>query len=156
MTDIVLRLLDCVNKEIDGNGEKTYELYVTFKGVRYNQFISHEAILINVNKEEKVFKAIILRISNTKNVDYKVELNGKQRFTVSVDVSLKLAKDDVIRVFYWNDSEESSLDIEIFEKHLYDNGYDNLALGERGMGQEEGLVRPKEAGNGGVVGVISC
>lgn len=148
MKDIILRLYQCKQTQED---TRELEIYATFLGVSQDGFECEK--IISIKKDG--LQALILHIKNKNNNESRIDdsTSGQKSFTVMQEVNLEMRENESIRIFYWNDNDFEP-DINDFERCLE-------KLGVKDAGHLGNILeciikkKPKEAGNGGVVGITN-
>ena len=146
--------------EIDLNLEKqtansTYLIRADFKRVAKG-FSLINVVPINT----KDHKAVILHVINENDpnitIDNLCQQQELENFSCNSGFFFNedLKDGEKIRVFYWNDASSVFDANEVFNPLLKDFKIDDrVPLGRFNLGGELEVFQPKEAGNGGVVGI---
>ena len=99
--------------------------------------------------------AIIIQITNNNSIAF---VDGNQCFTVSLNID-NCNLNNKFRVFYWHDnvidSIEDSLVVKYFEDKLIEMKLDDYPSGDFASFSFDDMVKPRQSGNGGVVGLTT-
>ena len=138
---------------------------ITLKAFRINS--SETTVFMSLSQiTNKEFKSIDFKtITNSKGeigVIFHVQNSTKDiivsgRDTISFKANFEIEV-DTIRVFYWNDSDALSDNLNCFEYFLEKHGLDEKApVGDFGCtkSKNKAMLIPRQASNGGVLGIVN-